>query len=135
MRGLYLDGLDLNPPRLGGLDPVTMEPIVVEVDETKYFHRKYARGQWHEGHWVFGGIERGNPHNAFLQEVPDRRAATLNPILQQFVAEGSMVNTDLWATYNGIVRFRSTQMAQTLRMKLHQSTAIWPMLTSASSAA
>ena len=38
------------PPRLGGLDPVTMEPIVVEVDETKYFQRKYARGQWHEGH-------------------------------------------------------------------------------------
>ena len=35
--------VDLNPPRLGGLDPVTMEPIVVEVDETKYFHRKYAR--------------------------------------------------------------------------------------------
>ena len=46
----------------------------------------------HESHWVFGGIERGNPHNTFLQEAPDRRAATLNPILQQFVAEGSMVN-------------------------------------------
>ena len=51
---------------------------------------------------MFGGIECGNPHNAFLQEVPDSRAATLNPILQQFVAEGSMVNTDLWAAYSGI---------------------------------
>ena len=86
--------VDLNPPYLGGLDPVTMEAIV-EVDETKYFHHKYMRGQWHEGHWVFEGIEHVNPHN-------NHRAATLNPILQQFVAEGSMVNTDLWAAYNGI---------------------------------
>ena len=68
MREVCAIWVDLNPPRLGGLDLVTMEPIVVEVDEIKYFHRKYVRGQWHEGHWVLGGIERGNPHNAFLQE-------------------------------------------------------------------
>ncbi|CAH1104427.1 unnamed protein product [Psylliodes chrysocephalus] len=30
---------------------------IVEIDESKYFHRKYHRGQWREGHWVFGGIE------------------------------------------------------------------------------
>ena len=96
--------VDQNPPRLGGLDPVTMEPIIVEVDETKYFHRKYARRQWHEGHWVYEGTERGNPHNAFLQEVPDRRTVTLNPILQQFVAQDTMVNTDQWTAYNGIAQ-------------------------------
>ena len=104
MREVCVIWVDQNPPRLGGLDPVTMELIIVEVDETKYFHRKYARGQWHKGHWVFGGIERGNPHNGFLQEVPNRRAVTLNPILQQFVAQGIMVNTDQWAAYNGIAQ-------------------------------
>jgi len=33
------------------------QPIIVEIDETKYFHRKYHRMQWRKGHWVFGGIE------------------------------------------------------------------------------
>ena len=47
--------------------------VVVEIDETKFFHRKYHRGQWRPGHWVFGGIERGSG-KCFLVEVPDRRA-------------------------------------------------------------
>ena len=42
---------------IGGMD-VNGEPIVVEIDESKYFHRKYHRGEWREGHWVFGGVER-----------------------------------------------------------------------------
>ena len=29
----------------------------VEVDETKYFHRKYQRGRYRDGQWVFGGVE------------------------------------------------------------------------------
>lgn len=66
-----------NPAVLGGLDPVTLQPKIVEVDETKFFHRKYARGAWHEGHWVVGGLERGNPRNSFLVEVPNRTAVTL----------------------------------------------------------
>ena len=47
---------------------------VVETDESKYFHRKYHRQQWREGHWVFGGIER-RMGKCFLVEVPDRTAA------------------------------------------------------------
>jgi len=43
--------------QIGGFD-ANGSPIVVEIDETKYFHRKYHRGHWHEGHWVFGGTER-----------------------------------------------------------------------------
>ena len=30
------------------------EAMVVEIDESKFFHRKYHRGQWREDHWVFG---------------------------------------------------------------------------------
>ena len=42
---------------IGGMD-LNGEAITVEIDESKFFHRKYHRGQWRQGHWVFGGIER-----------------------------------------------------------------------------
>ena len=36
------------------------------------------------------------------QIVPDRTAATLLPILQQHVAQGSAVHSDQWASYNQV---------------------------------
>jgi len=39
---------------LGGADKV------VEVDETKIGRRKYHRGKFVEGQWVFGLVERGS---------------------------------------------------------------------------
>ena len=46
--------LEENPQQHGGLDE-NGEPIVVEIDKSKYFHRKYHRCQWRQGHWVFWG--------------------------------------------------------------------------------
>jgi hypothetical protein len=43
---------------------------VVEINESKFFHRKYHRGQWSAGHWVFGEIER-NTRKCFLVEVTE----------------------------------------------------------------
>ena len=77
------------------------DPILVEIDESKYFHRKYHRGQWREGHWVFGRIERES-RNCFLVEVPDRRAATLIPIIQQHILPGTHIISDGWAAYANI---------------------------------
>jgi len=51
--------VEVNSGEIGGIDD-NGDAVVVEIDETKYFHRKYHRGQWREGHWVFGGIERGS---------------------------------------------------------------------------
>nr|KAG5698426.1 hypothetical protein BaRGS_006621 [Batillaria attramentaria] len=50
------EDLRLHPQQVGGLDEQTGLPIIVEIDESKYFHRKYHRGQWREGHWLGGGI-------------------------------------------------------------------------------
>ena len=94
--------INTHPPRLGGPHPLTLQPIFVEIDETKYFHRKYARGQWHNGHWVLGGVERNNPKNAFPVKVPNRAAPTLLPITEQYVDNGSMIRTDQWTAYNNI---------------------------------
>ena len=58
--------------------------VEVEIDESKFGRRKYNRGRWQEGHWVFGGIER-NSGKSFLVEVQQRNAATLIPVIQQYI--------------------------------------------------
>ena len=52
--------------------------------------RKYNRGHQVPQRWVFGGIcEHGC---GFLQEVPDRSAATLLPIIQRNIAPGTEIH-------------------------------------------
>ena len=46
---------------------------IVEMDESKFGRRKYNRGRYEDGHWVFEGVERGSG-NAFMVEVTDGRA-------------------------------------------------------------
>jgi len=49
--------------------------------------------QWRDGHWVFGGIERDSG-KCFLIEVPDRCAATLQPLIEQYILPGSHIMSD-----------------------------------------
>ena len=90
-----------NPVQIGG------QGIEVEIDESKFWRRKYNRGRWQEGHWVFGGIERVTG-NSFLVEVEKRDAATLVPLIQQFIWPGSVIfsmngepthRCNLWGTH------------------------------------
>ena len=67
-----------HPVQIGG------PGIEVEIDESKFGKRKYNRGRWQEGHWVFGGVERITGR-AFLVEVQTRDAATLIPIIQEYI--------------------------------------------------
>lgn len=86
---------------IGGLDIATGMPITVEIDESKYFHRKYHRGEWREGHWVFGGVERRSG-KCFLVEVPDRRAHTLEALIVRYILPGTHIISDGWAAYANI---------------------------------
>jgi hypothetical protein len=57
----------------------------VKIDKSKFFHRKYHRGQRRGGHWVFRGIERESS-NCFLVEVPDRIRETVTIIgVEQYI--------------------------------------------------
>ena len=63
--------------------------VEVEIDESKFGKRKYNRGRVVDGHWVFGGIERGSG-KCFLVEVEKRDAATLLPSISQHVRPGNI---------------------------------------------
>ena len=58
----------------------------------------YNRGRVTDGHWVFGGIERGTS-NAFMVVVPDRTKQTLMPIIQTYIRPGTTVISDEWRAY------------------------------------
>lgn len=81
-----------HPIQLGG------NGAIVEIDESKFMHRKYHRGRWTEGHWVLGLIERGTL-NTVLVPVEDRSAATLLPIIARHVQPNTRIITDGWRVY------------------------------------
>ena len=58
------------------------EPITVEIDESYFFRRKYNKGAYRHGRWVFGAIERGTRH-CFLQVVEDRSRETLENLIMK----------------------------------------------------
>ncbi|QQP54541.1 Putative LOC101846883 [Caligus rogercresseyi] len=75
---------------------------IVEIDESKFGNRKYNRGRVIDGHWVFGGVERGPGGACFLLEVEDRSVGTLLPMITDRIAQGSTIMSDGFATYRRI---------------------------------
>jgi transposase-like protein len=76
--------------------------IVVELDETKLGKRKYNRGHHVEGVWVFGGVERTEKKRMFAVNVKNRTAKTLLRLIKKHVRLGSVVITDMFASYRNI---------------------------------
>ena len=89
-----------NSIQLGGFD-INGQPIVVEIDESYFFHRKYHRGRFMNGVWVFGAVERESGR-CLLQVVRSRTAPTLLPIIQQWCLPGTHIMSDGWAAYHNV---------------------------------
>ena len=89
-----------NPQPLGGFDN-NGSPIVVEIDESYFYLRKYHRGRVNVGEWVFGAVERESGL-CRMQVVPDRRAVTIQPIIQQWLLPGTHIMSDGWPAYHNL---------------------------------
>ena len=87
--------IERQPQEIGGMD-AQGEPLTWEIDESNFFYRKYHKGQWRQGHWVFGRIERGTG-KCFLVEVDDRSATTLQATIVEYILQGSHIMSDSWA--------------------------------------
>jgi transposase-like protein len=81
---------------IGGQD------VVVQIDEAKMGKRKYHQGHRVDGVWLVGGVELTPARKTFFVPVEDRSAATILPILDRYVAPGSIVVTDCWKAYASI---------------------------------
>ena len=73
---------------------------VVEVDETVFARRKHNKRRLVPHQWCFRGIGMGS-NECFLVAVEHRDAATLLPLVRQYIFLGTTIMSDKWAAYDG----------------------------------
>ncbi|CEG79693.1 hypothetical protein RMATCC62417_14128 [Rhizopus microsporus] len=96
---LLQEDLKKEDVQIGGVDP-DGNPIVVEIDESKFGKRKGGRGHCVDGVWVVDGVEKTPQRKCFLMVVENRDMRTINAIIERFVLPGSIVRADSWRAYN-----------------------------------
>lgn len=96
-RQLVTSALDTEDTTIGGVN------IVCQVDESKFGRRKNNRGSHREGAWVIGGIEQTEERKFFVEVVDRRDSETIVDVLGRHILPGSVVHTDCWRGYSGIV--------------------------------
>ncbi|CAF1624079.1 unnamed protein product [Rotaria magnacalcarata] len=94
-RDLCVEYFIQHPTIIGGIGHI------VEIDESAWTKRKYHRGRQIDNQWVFGGIDR-DTRECFAGLVDRRDAATLIPIIYEFVMPGTTIYSDQWAAYNAL---------------------------------
>ena len=81
-------------------EPIGGERVQVEIDESKFGKRKYNKGRQVDGMWVFGGREKYDKSKIFMVPVPDRKKATLIPLIEKYIKKGSIIHSDCWRSYH-----------------------------------
>lgn len=75
--------------------------VKVEVDESVISKQKFHRCRVVRERWIVGGI-CPETRKSFIELVQNRRAPTLNAVLEHNIAPGSIVCTDMWRGYNQV---------------------------------
>ena len=84
-----------NPVQIGG------SGHTVEIDKSLFSRRNYNRGRIVPQQWIVGDYDPATKEG-FLLPVPRRNAATLMPLIIQWVRPGTEIWSDMWGAYNGI---------------------------------
>lgn len=79
-------------------EPIGGSGCIVEIDESKFGHRKYNVGHPVEGQWVFGGIDRDSG-KVFMVPVDKRDSGTLIPLIIKWMKPESTIISDCWSAY------------------------------------
>ena len=75
---------------------------IVEIDESCFGKRKYARGRvLRSQQWVFGGIDV-QTKKCFLVPVARRDTQTLLPIINEFILPRTTIHSDEWRAYTAL---------------------------------
>lgn len=119
LRDICMQWVENHVGPIGGTDAAG-NPIEVQIDESKFMHRKYHRGRNRAGHWVFGGVEVGT-NNRFLVPCPGNRrdAATLLPLIQRWILPGTRITSDMWAAYGGVANLPQAYLHDTVNHSRH----------------
>ena len=69
---------------------------IIEIDQCQIGRRKYHRGRIPNEIWLFGGINRHDKKQVFIEQVPDRKKNTLLPEIVKHIMDGSVIMSDGW---------------------------------------
>lgn len=72
----YFENEEISNEKIGGVGKI------VEIDESVFSKRKYHRGRVVPQTWVFGGIDRADSNQLFMEIVPDRSQETLLEVIK-----------------------------------------------------
>jgi transposase-like protein len=100
---LFRQILYSNNERFGAKAPLGGPGRTVEIDESKLSRRKYNTGRSVEETWVFGAIERGSGRYK-MEIVARRNEVTLLQKIALWIAPGSRIISDCFASYQNLIR-------------------------------
>jgi len=102
VRDAIITYFEKNKVKVGGFSDDGTS-LIVEMDESLFFKRKYNRGLIRNGQWYVAGVERGSK-KAFIVPVENRNANTMRNIIVDNVHQGSTIVTDEWRAYGAALR-------------------------------
>lgn len=99
-------------PRIGG------DGLTVQIDESVISKRKYNRGRVVKERWIFGGTCKETGER-FCLSVPNRKAETLLPLIEDYVEPFSIIHSDCWKAYDKIGELDGCYTHQTVNHSEH----------------